>query len=299
MATPESIAAVARVAFVASWWLCTQAIASPLSPTTPPPDNCVSHLSPGATGLLTWRDTVWVEHCDRIRRLWNLSSRSDLGPSPEFYDGNVEARLLPPSMGMDLPLLRVVFPERVFFDTGKSELRPEALEVVRIIARNLQLEPPDTVLFVAGHADARGGNDYNLNLSVERANAVAEAILEQGVNVAQVWRVGFGEEMPLRAGDIESAWGQNRRVEFLFAAQPEVIAAWMVTEQLSLLCQGVSEAETQTCRRQINPAPIVVRRATHRPRVDVDRPDSAIVHIPDPGQERVIVLDPINRSYSY
>lgn len=278
-------------------------LAAPLQLVRPPPINCLDLLPPRASSdtLLDWRDTVAVEHCDRIKRLWNIAQYASDGPPPQFFDGYVGADRLPSAIGVPLPLLRVVFPDRYFFDTDQSVLRPQAQEVVRIIARDLQLEPPDTVLFVAGHADARGSREYNLNLSVERANAVANAILEQGVNVAQVWRVGFGKELPLRAGDNEAAWRQNRRVEFLFAARSEVVAAWMVTEQLALLCQGANADETQACRRQINPPRVIARpvapiRSGPRP---PEAPGPTIVHIPDPEQEHVIVLDPVNGSYDY
>lgn len=276
--------------------------AAPLTVVQAPAADCLDYLPAAlANGtLVDWRDTVAVEHCDRIKRLWDLSRFTGRGALPQFFDGYVSRSRLPADVGVDLPLLRVVFPERVFFDTARADLRPEAVEVVRIVARNLQLEPPDVVLFVAGHTDARGGTNYNLHLSVERANAVAEAILDHGVNVAQVWRVGFGEEMPLRAGDNEEAWGQNRRVEFLFAARPEVAAAWMVTEQLRLVCQGANLAETRQCHRQIDPSPVVARRVTPRTtRRDVASPEPPPVHIPDPQQERVIILDPVNGSYDY
>jgi outer membrane protein OmpA-like peptidoglycan-associated protein len=234
--------------------LATAASGEPLAPTRPPPADCLTYMpryGPNA-GLLDWRDTVAVEHCDRIKRLWSLASRTYYGTPPQFFDGYVSAAQLPTDISISLPLLRVVFPERVFFDTARSELRPEAMEVVRVIAANLRMEPPDVVLFVAGHTDARGGRAYNQGLYVDRANAVADAILLEGVNVARVWRVGFGEDMPLRAGDDESAWGENRRVEFLFAARSEAVAVWLEDAQIDMLCQGRTAAEVDDCVNRLD-----------------------------------------------
>jgi outer membrane protein OmpA-like peptidoglycan-associated protein len=216
------------------------------------PADCLQYLEYiSASGIMDWRDMVEVEHCDRIKRLQRISELS-LGAEPQFFDANIAANRLPPNVGVRIPLLRVVFPERVFFDTDSSELRPEAWEVARIIAENLQSEPPDVVVFVAGHADERGDRAYNENLSIDRANALAEAILGYGVNVASVWRIGFGEDLPLVAGSTDYAYGQNRRIEFIFAARPEPVAIWMADQQIDMLCQGKTSRETAKCKKQLD-----------------------------------------------
>lgn len=216
------------------------------------PADCLQYLEYiSASGIMDWRDMVEVEHCDRIKRLERISELS-LGAEPQFFDANIAANRLPPNVGVRIPLLRVVFPERVFFDTDSSELRPEAWEVARIIAENLQSEPPDVVVFVAGHADERGDRAYNENLSIDRANALAEAILGYGVNVASVWRIGFGEDLPLVAGSTDYAYGQNRRIEFIFAARPEPVAVWMADQQIDMLCQGKTSRETAKCKKQLD-----------------------------------------------
>lgn len=216
------------------------------------PADCLEFIKNiSSTGLMDWRDMVEVEHCDRIKRLERISELS-LGAEPLFFDASIAANRLPPNVGVRIPLLRVVFPERVFFDTDSSQLRPEAWEVARVIAKNLQSEPPDVVVFVAGHADERGDRDYNENLSIDRANALAEAILGYGVNVASVWRIGFGEDLPLVAGSTRYAYGQNRRIEFIFAARPEPVAVWMADQQIDMLCQGSTSSETAKCKKQLD-----------------------------------------------
>lgn len=270
------------------------AAAAPLSPTPPPAVNCLDYIPRGASqGLYDWRDTLGVEHCDRIKRLWEISTLNALGAPPQFFDGAIAARDLPSDVRVDMPLLRVVFPERVFFDTARAELRPEAWEVVRIVARNLQLEPPDVVLFVSGHTDERGDRDYNQGLSVERANAVADAILSIGVNVAKVWRVGFGEDMPLRAGDDEEAWGQNRRVEFLFAARAEAVAVWLSDAQLDMLCQGRTAAEANDCVRRLDLRRNYVAIQTNQRLLDVNA-QRGHVRVNPQGTAR-ITINPVNR----
>ena len=231
---------------------CQQADAQAMRRIQPQPD-CLALLdNVSSSGLLDWKDLVEVEHCDRINRLRRIAELHGLGDDVEFYEGNILASQLPADVNVRIPILRVVFRERVFFDTDSSRLRPEAYEIVRIVAESLQMEPPDVALFVAGHADERGDAAYNLNLSIDRSNALAEAIMNYGVNQASVWRVGFGEDLPLVAGSNRYAWGQNRRIEFLFAARPEALAVFMVNQQVDMVCQGRSAAETAKCRQTLD-----------------------------------------------
>jgi peptidoglycan-associated lipoprotein len=69
-------------------------------------------------------------------------------------------------------------------------------------------------LVIEGHADERGGAEYNLALGQKRAQAVVKALRLLGVNEAQVEAVSFGDTRPAARGQNEEAWAQNRRAEF-------------------------------------------------------------------------------------
>lgn len=229
------------------------------------------------TGLQSWQAFVRMEHCDRIKRLVRLSA--DLPPNrrPVFFEGVVPASRLPPGFGVDVPVLRVVFPDHVFFDTARSELRHEADPLVAIVAESLRREPPDVALFVAGHADRRGDGRYNQALSIDRANVLAEAIFNAGIAYSSIWRIGFGEDMPLDPGDDQAALDRNRRIEFLFAAKPEAVGVWMADQQLSELCQARDSLEAQRCKAKLDlrrdyEAVEIVRRPPVR--IDTRRPSS-------------------------
>ncbi|MEK7854616.1 MAG: OmpA family protein, partial [Acidobacteriota bacterium] len=158
---------------------------------------------------------------------------------------------LPSEFGTDLPVLRVVFPERTFFDTARSTLRPEAQTVASIIAESLRREPPDVAMFVSGHADSRGSDAQNEALSIDRADAVARTIFALGVRNSSIWRIGFGEDMPLYSGETDADFARNRRVEFLFSAKPEAVATWLADQQFGELCQSSSEADSSACRDRL------------------------------------------------
>ena len=205
----------------------------------------------GTGGIQPWQAFVRMEHCDRIKRLVRLSAELPANRQPVFYEGIVPANRLPPGFGVDLPVLRVVFPDHVFFDTAQSRLRPEADPLVFIVAESLRREPPDVALFVAGHADKRGEARYNEALSIDRANVLAEAIFAQGIANSSIWRIGFGEDMPLVPGDDENSLDQNRRIEFLFASKPEAVGVWMADQQLSELCQARTQVEAERCKAML------------------------------------------------
>jgi len=112
---------------------------------------------------LGFTDAVREQHEQRKNRLERLSAAA-LKASPTFYEYVVRQRDVPNLPG-DTPVLRVVFNERIFFDTALSDIRPEANAVLDVIAESLRKEPSDVALFVAGHTDSRGSDAYNIDLS--------------------------------------------------------------------------------------------------------------------------------------
>lgn len=216
------------------------------------PRDCTQYIPPQVRGTLQpWQVYVRLEHCDRMKRLRRLSEVLPPDQRPRFYEGVVPESRLPDNFRTDLPVLRVVFPDRTFFDTGRSALRLEARQVAAILADSLRREPPDVSMFVAGHADSRGGDEANEVLSESRADAVAQAIYRLGVSLTSIWRIGFGEDMPLHTGMTDAEFAMNRRVEFLFAAKPEAVGVWLADQQFEELCQSQSQSELASCRANL------------------------------------------------
>ena len=155
----------------------------------------------------------------------------------------------------DMPVLRIVFEERVFFDTAESEILPAATPVLDSVAESLRLRNGRAALFVAGHADARGSDQYNLDLSVRRADSVARMLASKGVGSALIWRVGFGKAVPLRPNTTEENMAYNRRVEFLLATQSTVIAAWLKSNG-SLCEDGTPDCGVQVASSSFEAVPV-------------------------------------------
>ena len=66
---------------------------------------------------------------------------------------------------------------------------------------------------ITGHTDSRASDAYNMRLSLQRANAVADIAMKSGVRVADVR--GFGERMPVASNSTAGGMAKNRRVEII------------------------------------------------------------------------------------
>lgn len=250
--------------------------------------------------------TLEFENCFRVQNLAQLARTYSGRSSPEFFIDRVAASQLGQHVTTDIPVLRVVFPDRVFFDTNSARLRVEAIEAVAIIAEALRSEPPDVTVFVAGHTDSRGDSDANYNLSVARSEAVAKELAKRRDVIANVWGIGFGEDMPLVANTDEWSWGQNRRVEFLFSGIPEAVAAWLADKQLDNLCVVKAGDDADRCKKEITlrseyqaiefvaPPQTTILPAAGHTAIDVERERRVINPVPG----RRFKINPQRRSAS-
>jgi hypothetical protein len=115
-----------------------------------------------------------------------------------------------------------------------------------VIAESLRLEASDVTVFIAGHTDAIGSAIYNLQLGLRRSRTVSSELVERGVAKTQVYVVSFGKAVPIASNDTDDGRAQNRRVEFLFSARPEPIAAWLA-EQPILTCVADATQRGDNC----------------------------------------------------
>lgn len=102
----------------------------------------------------------------------------------------------------------------ILFDFAKAELKPEAFpELERVV--ELMRARPVMVIEVGGHTDNIGSDEFNQNLSEQRANAVLKFIVSKGIDKGRVTAVGYGEKKPRVSNDDEESGRElNRRVEF-------------------------------------------------------------------------------------
>lgn len=106
----------------------------------------------------------------------------------------------------------VNIPSNVTFATDSAQLTPQARNTLAQVGRTLAQNPQTTVA-VVGHTDATGEADYNVDLSLRRADAVMRELTAQGVARDRIEAIGAGEAQPVASNDTESGRAQNRRVE--------------------------------------------------------------------------------------
>jgi outer membrane protein OmpA-like peptidoglycan-associated protein len=102
----------------------------------------------------------------------------------------------------------------VLFDTGKYTLRPVAREKLAKLS-GIILGHPSLKLEVEGHTDSVGSDEYNMKLSEDRANAVRDFLVHEGINSSSIAARGFGENQPVATNDTAAGRQQNRRVELV------------------------------------------------------------------------------------
>ncbi len=99
------------------------------------------------------------------------------------------------------------------FGFNEASLSSEAQQRLSDLAQCMKAGQQGA-LTLAGHADERGTEEYNLQLSNRRAASVKRYLTDLGVPAKQLKTVGYGETRPASNASSEDAWSENRRVEF-------------------------------------------------------------------------------------
>jgi outer membrane protein OmpA-like peptidoglycan-associated protein len=110
---------------------------------------------------------------------------------------------------------RIEITERVYFDTGKTTIKPESYGLLDEVAQVLAQNPQITLLRVEGHTDDQGADLNNLKLSQGRAEEVRNYLIQRGVSPDRLVAAGFGEGQPVASNKTEDGRATNRRVEFI------------------------------------------------------------------------------------
>lgn len=100
----------------------------------------------------------------------------------------------------------------VYFDFDSYVVAEQYRNTVEMHSNYLRNQPQQTIR-VEGHADARGGAEYNLALGQRRSEAVARTMMLMGVNTNQIEAISFGKERPKALGNTEADYAENRRAD--------------------------------------------------------------------------------------
>ena len=118
--------------------------------------------------------------------------------------------------------VREALAAKVYFEYDAAELSGEARSVLDAKLAIFQANPGLRIR-VAGHADERGSDEYNLALGQRRAVAVKRYLTDQGIDPSRIDVVSYGEERPDVTDGTEEGFRMNRRAEFEVTAGGETL----------------------------------------------------------------------------
>lgn len=109
----------------------------------------------------------------------------------------------------------VITVRNIHFETAKWTILPDSYSILDEIG-GILIQWPQLRIEIGGHADARGTDAYNLDLSQKRAQAVLDYLLSKFPNIerAQYTAKGYGESQPVAPNNTVEGMARNRRVEF-------------------------------------------------------------------------------------
>lgn len=119
----------------------------------------------------------------------------------------------------------VIRTNKIHFEFDKAVIKPSSYPILDEIVATIQSRPEIESVRIEGHTDSKGSDEYNLNLSDRRAEAVRQYLVGKGVPASKLSSVGKGEREPIAPNDINgkdnpAGRAENRRVEFHLAVRP-------------------------------------------------------------------------------
>jgi outer membrane protein OmpA-like peptidoglycan-associated protein len=134
---------------------------------------------------------------------------------PETKNGYADEDGCPDEQSVRVVGARILLDDTIYFDWNLATIRARSMPLVEHIATLLKSHPEYLQISIEGHTDEMGSASYNQKLSEDRASAVRDVLIKDGVEPYRIVWVGYGEARPLVKG-AHSAEEQsrNRRVEF-------------------------------------------------------------------------------------
>lgn len=137
---------------------------------------------------------------------------------PETYNGFEDEDGCPDRGSVVIEDNSIIILDKIYFETDSAVIERRSYPIIDAIAATLNGNPQITSVEIQGHADERGGDDYNIRLTRDRAASVVEAVVQRGVSRDRLRSSGYGERCPVDPRSNAEAWERNRRVEFKIIA---------------------------------------------------------------------------------
>jgi OOP family OmpA-OmpF porin len=134
---------------------------------------------------------------------------------PETYNGFEDEDGCPDKGMVIVQRGKLEILDKIYFETDKDVIKEQSFPLLDAIAGTIKGHPEISLIEIQGHADERGDDEHNLDLTDRRARAVMRAVEDRGVEVGRLRSRGYGETKPICTQHNEECWSKNRRVEFI------------------------------------------------------------------------------------
>jgi outer membrane protein OmpA-like peptidoglycan-associated protein len=105
--------------------------------------------------------------------------------------------------------------ENILFPVNQSKLLPASQKTLNVLFKKLN-ENKNLNVLIIGHTDNQGNAAHNEKLSLDRANAVKDFLVQKGIENSRIRTEGYGDRQPLMSNETEEGKMKNRRVEASF-----------------------------------------------------------------------------------
>ncbi len=127
-----------------------------------------------------------------------------------------------PGPGASLRIVRkpdgqYIAADPILFNTAEATIREGSIQTLKKVAALLK-EQPELRLMLIGYTDNLGMDVNNSRVSTERAAAVKDFLVSQGINPSRLETKGMGSQNPIASNDTQLGRQSNRRIEFLITS---------------------------------------------------------------------------------
>jgi len=102
---------------------------------------------------------------------------------------------------------------KIRFATNSAEIDTTSFSLLSDLIASAQ-NCAEAKIEIGGHTDSRGSDEYNLQLSQQRATSVMNYLVKNGIKATRLSAVGYGEKNPIADNETEEGLAKNRRIEF-------------------------------------------------------------------------------------
>ncbi|MDR0789472.1 MAG: OmpA family protein [Bacteroidales bacterium] len=141
-----------------------------------------------------------------------FSENLTLSDTADMQSYNKDIYLLPVAVGTDVVL------NNVFFDVDSYQLLPTSFAELGTLVEVLTSNPKIKIE-ISGHTDNTGSKEHNQTLSEQRAKAIADYLVSQGISATKLTSKGYGQDRPVATNDTDEGRAKNRRTEFRITAK--------------------------------------------------------------------------------